>query len=30
MSTGAALLVLAVWIAVFNAAGRLSTERRDA
>ncbi len=30
MSTGAALLVLAIWIAVFNTAGRMSTERRDA
>lgn len=30
MSTGVALLVLAVWIAVFNTAGRMWTQRRDA
>jgi hypothetical protein len=30
MSTGTALLVLAVWLAVFNIAGRMSTQRRDA
>jgi hypothetical protein len=30
MTTGTALLVLAVWIAVFNTAGRMWTERRDA
>jgi|1186.fasta_scaffold14057_4 hypothetical protein len=30
VTTGTALLVLALWIAVFNTAGRMWTERRDA
>jgi hypothetical protein len=30
MATGTALLVLAIWIVVFNTAGRMWTQRRDA